>query len=111
MILIFYNANKLEIRHLFVIQAAYSLTIVLFELPSGYLADRWGRKKTLLAGALLNFGGYLVYSVSFGFEGFLMAQVMLGIGQSFMSGSDTAMLYDTLASMGQQKRYLKLKEE
>ncbi len=107
-ILIFYNANKLEIRHLFVIQAAYSLTIVLFELPSGYLADRWGRKKTLLAGALLNFGGYLVYSVSFGFEGFLMAQVMLGIGQSFMSGSDTAMLYDTLASMGQQKRYLKI---
>lgn len=107
-ILIFYNANKLEIRHLFVIQAAYSLTIVLFELPSGYLADRWGRKKTLLAGALLNFGGYLMYSVSYGFEGFLMAQLMLGIGMSFMSGSDTAMLYDTLASMGQQNRYLKI---
>jgi MFS family permease len=107
-ILIFYNANNLSVRHLFMIQAAYSLTIVLFELPSGYLADRWGRKKTIIAGALLNFGGYLMYSVSYGFEGFLVAQLMLGIGMSFMSGSDTAMLYDTLASMGQQNRYLKI---
>lgn len=107
-ILIFYNANNLSVRHLFVIQAAYSLTIVLFELPSGYLADRWGRKKTLVTGAILNFGGYLLYSVSFGFEGFLMAQIMLGMGQSFMSGSDTAMLYDTLVSENKQHQYLKI---
>ena len=107
-ILIFYNANNLSVRHLFYIQAAYSLTIVLLEIPTGYLADVWGRKNTLIIGAFFGFAGYMTYSLTSGFSYFLMAEVMLGIGQSFISGTDTALLYDTMVALKKEEKYLKV---
>ena len=107
-ILIFYNANHLSVRHLFIIQAVYSLTILGFEIPSGMLADIWGRKRTLVIGALFGFLGYSIYSFSSGFFGFLLAEIILGIGQSCISGTDTAMLYDTMLAMNKQEKYLKI---
>lgn len=107
-ILLFYNAHDLSVRHLFIIQAAYSITIVALEIPSGYLADVWGRKKTILLGAFLSFFGYFTYTLGAGFETFLLAEVLLGIGHSFISGTDTAMLYDTTIAMKSEDKYLKI---
>jgi MFS family permease len=107
-ILIFYNANHLSVTHLFLLQAVYSISIVALEVPSGYLADVWGRKNTLIVGAVLGFAGYLVYSVSSHFWGFFIAEVMLGIGQSFISGTDTALLYDTLIVLKSEDQYIKV---
>jgi len=83
----------------------YAMVIVLLELPSGYLADVLGRKKTLIIGAFLGAAGFLVYSLTHSYVGFLIAEVALGAGQSFISGADSAMLYDTLASGKHQKEY------
>jgi hypothetical protein len=44
--------------------------------------------------------------LSFGFAGFLIAEIILGIGQSLISGADSAMLYDTLLDMKKEKKYL-----
>ncbi|HEY9125465.1 MAG TPA: MFS transporter [Bacteroidales bacterium] len=107
-ILLFYNASHLSVRHLFIAQAAYSLTIVLLEIPSGYAADRWGRKNTIVIGALFGFLGFLAYSISSAFIVFVLAEIMLGIGQSFISGADTAMLYDTLIAHKKENDYLKI---
>lgn len=82
-----------------------ALSIVFFEVPSGYLADAIGRKKTLVLGSILGALGYVIYSVSFSFSGFLVAMVVLGIGQSLISGSDSAMLYETLVDMNRTGEY------
>lgn len=107
-IMLFYDNNHLSVRHLFIIQAVYSVTIVALEIPSGYLADVWGRKNTLIVGAILGFSGYFTYSLSSDFWGFLFAEVMLGIGHSFISGTDTAILYDTLIALDKEDKYLKV---
>ncbi|MGC9331397.1 MAG: MFS transporter [Bacteroidales bacterium] len=107
-IVLFYQANGLGMREVLLLQAVYSITIVILEIPSGYAADTWGRKSTLVIGAVLGTLGFVVYSFSYGFWGFLMAEMVLGTGQSFISGSDSAMLYDTLLSQNKQHQYLKL---
>ncbi len=106
--LIFYNANHLTVKHLFTIQAVYSLAIVILEIPSGYMADVWGRKNTIIIGAVLGFIGYFIYSVSSGFWYFMFAEIILGIGSSFISGTDTALLYDTLLSNDLENQYIKI---
>jgi MFS family permease len=106
-IVLFYQANGLGMREVLSLQAVYSIAIVALEIPSGYAADVWGRKTTLVIGSILGVCGFVVYSFSFGFWGFLIAELVLGIGQSFISGSDSAMLYDSLLSDGKQKKYLK----
>jgi len=101
----FYNSMGLTITEIMVLKSVYSVVIVSLELPSGYFADVLGRKKTLVAGAFLCAAGFYIYSFSFSYVGFLIAEVALGAGQSFISGADSAMLYDTLSSGRKEGEY------
>ncbi len=103
----FYKANGLGMKDVMLLQGVYSITIVILEIPSGYFADVIGRKKTIVIGAFMGFLGFLTYSLSFGFWGFLLAETILGIGQSFISGSDSALLYDTLLDLKREGEYIK----
>ncbi len=106
-IVLFYQDNGLAMQDIFTLKAVYSIAIVILEIPSGYLADVLGRKKTLIIGTILGFLGFVVYDFSFSFWGFLMAELVLGLGQSLISGADSALLYDSLKAMGNEKKYLK----
>ncbi len=103
----FYQSNGLEMRDVFTLQAIYSVAIVVLEIPSGYLADVLGRRKTLIIGTVLGTLGFGIYTFSYGFWGFLMAEMILGFGQSLISGADSAMLYDSLVASGKEKQYIK----
>ncbi|MGC9375280.1 MAG: MFS transporter [Bacteroidales bacterium] len=106
-VVLFYEDNGLAMRHVFLLQAIYSVSIVILEIPSGYLADVLGRKSTLVIGTIMGLLGFLTYSFSYGFTGFLVAEIILGIGQSLISGADSAMLYDTLQEDGKKEQYIK----
>lgn len=103
----FYTDNGLDMHQIMILQAVYSVSIVVLEIPSGYFADVIGRKRTLLLGCILASLGYTIYSFSFGFLGFLLAELVLGFGQSFVSGADSAMLYDSLLDNRKEKEYIK----
>jgi MFS family permease len=76
-------------------QAMFALTIALCEVPSGYIADTWGRRETILLGAALNAVGFLSLLGADSFMDFLLYEVILGVGFSLISGADLALLYDT----------------
>jgi MFS family permease len=101
----FYESNGLSMKDIMILQAVYSVAIVVLEVPSGYLADVIGRRKTLIIGTIFGTMGFVTYSLSYGFYGFLIAEVILGIGQSCISGADSAMLYDSLLDKGEEKKY------
>ena len=103
-IVLFYQENGLTLQEIFILQAFFSLIIVVFEIPSGYFGDVMSRKYSLLTGSILAFLGYLVYSISYGFWGFLGAEFLLGLGASFISGSDSAMLYDSLVELEKENK-------
>jgi MFS family permease len=107
-IVLFYQENGLSMSQVLVIQSIFSIAIVIFEVPSGYFADVSGRKNSIVIGSFLVFGGFVVYAASYGFWGFLIAELILGLGSSFISGSDSAMLYDTLADLNREAEYMKL---
>ncbi len=107
-IVLFYKSNGLTMKDIFLLQSVYSLTLMVLEIPTGYFADRVGRKTSILFGAVLGFTGYLAYSFSFGFWQFVVAEVILGVSQSLVSGADSAMLFDTLAAAKQKDKYTQL---
>lgn len=43
-LVIFYQAHGLSMKQVMIIQAVFSISLVLIEIPSGYFADRFGRK-------------------------------------------------------------------
>ena len=106
-VVLFYQDNGLGMQQIFWLKSIYSVAMVAMEIPSGYMADVWGRKKSLILGAFLGAGGMALYSFSHGFWAFTSAEIVLGIGYSFISGSDSALLYDTLKSAQHEQDYMK----
>ncbi len=88
-------------------QALFALTVAISEVPSGYLADLWGRKNTILCGAVLSALGFGLLCLANTFWEFMAYEFILGIGISLNSGADLALLYDTnnhLSSKGDTQR-------
>lgn len=84
-------------------QAIFALTIALCEVPSGYIADTWGRRGAILAGAALNAGGFLSLLWADSFLDFVLYEIILGVGFSLISGADLALLYDTEVYLQEQE--------
>jgi len=103
----FIQSNGLNLFQLFVLQSAFSITFVALEIPSGYFSDKWGRKKTLLIGSVCATIGALVYTLGSSFESFLLAEIVIGIGSAFFSGTDSALLFESLEETGKKKDYKK----
>ena len=106
-VVLFYQENGLTMSQIFILKSIYSIAMVATELPSGYMADVWGCRKTLLLGAILGTLGIIIYSVSGNFSSFVVAEIVLGVGFSFISGADSALLYDSLKAENREDEYIK----
>ncbi len=107
-IVLFWQDNGLSLTQIMVLQSLYSLTIVLLEVPSGYFADVFGRRKSLLLASIFLTFGIFTYSLGYNFYQFLIAEILWGVGDSFVSGTDSALVYDTLRDLKQEKLYKKV---
>jgi MFS family permease len=107
-LVLFYQDNGLSLEDVFTVQAFFSICVIFFEVPSGYFADRLGRKQSMLIGAICSSLGFAIYAFSYTLPHFLLAQFFIALGSSFVSGSDSALLYDTLLNLEREKEYQKV---
>lgn len=106
-IVLFYEDHGLGLQDVFILKSVYSIAAVALEIPSGYLADVWGRRKCLILGCILFFFGYLCYSFTSTFTAFVIAEILLGTGQTLVNGADSALLYDTTVQYKKENLYLR----
>ena len=107
-IVLFFQENGLTLMEVMILQSVYSFTIAITEMPSGYIADYFGRKNSLIFGTILTFCGYLIFSNFSSFDFFVSAQIIIALGSSLMSGADSALMYDTLLEIEDEKQYTKV---
>lgn len=86
------------------LQSWFSMWIFVLEVPTGVVADRWGRKWSVLLGALIWALGALVYASAPAFVLFLLAEFLMALAASLISGADKALIYDFLKEKGQSER-------
>ena len=98
----FKDAIGMSMGEIMLLQGAFGLAMVLFEFPSGYLADRIGYRRTLMIGAVLNAIGWTIYVRAETIPHILIAEIVLGIGISLISGTDSALLYESLEETGDE---------
>jgi MFS family permease len=88
----------------FAANAFFTAGLVLFEIPTGVVADTKGRRRSFLLGAatlLLSTLLYLLmWQVRAPFWGWAVASLLIGLGFSFFSGAVEAWLVDALAATG-----------
>jgi len=97
----------LDIFGVFVANAAFTAGMVVFELPTGVLADTAGRRLSFLLSlailSLTTVGYVLVARVGGGLLAFCAVSVVMGLGFTFYSGAVEAWLVDALKSTGFEK--------
>ena len=94
-ILIFLNdgLSYFQIGFLYSIR---EITIQIFEIPSGMLADSWGRRKTMLIALLSYVVSFIFFYLSNSFLFYLIAMIFFGFAEAFRSGTHKAMIVDYL---------------
>ncbi|MGK7940248.1 MAG: MFS transporter [Crocosphaera sp.] len=107
-IMLFYESYGLSIEQSIFLKTVLSLSIFIFEVPSGYVADKWGRTFCLMSGSSIWVMGWLIYCTQNTFHWFILAEALTGIGGSLISGADTALTYDTLLQLGRVNEYRKI---
>ena len=77
----------------------------LMEIPSGYIADRFGHKNSLAFGAFVSAISVLPYLFFTNFWGGLVANVGFFVGMAFASGTLQAFMHETLLALGRDSEY------
>jgi hypothetical protein len=93
-------SQGIGMRQFMELQAVFALVILAGEVPSGLLSDLWGRKKTLLLGAILKAVSFSLLPLWSSYEGFLVYHLTMGVALSLISGGDVALLYDSHLAAG-----------
>ena len=78
---------------------------IVFEVPSGFFADKYGRKTSLVLAQILSICSLLLFIFAPSFEWLLIGSVIGGLSGSLFSGADSAILYDTSLVLGKEKEY------
>ncbi len=105
---LFYIANQVPLKQFSIIMSAFLLTTIIFEVPSGVIADLLGYKKTLIIARTLYIIEILIISFSHGFWPFLIGKIISGIGVSLSSGTNQAFLFNTLKRLKRTKEHKKI---
>ena len=94
----------LSISEAFVVNAFFTIGQVVFEVPTGVVADMWGRRTSYLLGSATLLASTLLYLLMWDIRaplwGWAIASMVIGLGFTFFSGAVEAWLVDALAANG-----------
>ncbi|MEP4195138.1 MAG: MFS transporter [Aliishimia sp.] len=91
-----YFQNELSAAEAILLYAVFDISATILEVPSGYMSDRLGRRMTLMCASVISLIGLILLGVGSSFLVFALAQFCLGAGMAFISGTNTALLYESL---------------
>jgi len=102
---LFFLEKGLSLSEILALQTIFSIAVVVWEVPSGYFADRFGRAFSIKLSAPLAAGAMLAYAVGQSFWWFALCELLLAVADGLISGADTALLFDSLKSDGQADEF------
>ncbi|HSX05128.1 MAG TPA: MFS transporter [Candidatus Saccharimonadales bacterium] len=106
----FFLQHGLSLSQIFLLQSIFSLAYLLWEIPSGYIADRFGRAFSIKLSAPIAAAAMVAYGFSTHFWQFVIWELVLAIANGLISGIDTALLIDSLRAEGREEEFVRLSQ-
>lgn len=92
----FWLSLGLSMREVLEVQAIFGIAVALFEVPTGYVADMWGRRASLIVGTFFSGVGFTILPFADTYWTLVLFEVVVAFGGSFVSGADIALVFDSL---------------
>jgi len=104
----FTDWGGINFTQIMILQSWFMLWVFLLEIPTGTVADYFGRKQSLILASGVNVIAALVYASVPNFYIFLLGEFLWAMSAAFLSGADEAFTYDTLKKIGETSRSKKV---
>ena len=101
------DERGLSLTQVGLIEAVFWVSMFVAEVPTGAIADRWGRRISLALGGFLFTAGTFVFVIADSFAGLAIGYVIMAVSMTLYSGSGHALLFDTLRTLGRSREYEK----
>ena len=98
-------SRGLSLAQIGTLEAILAVVLFCFEVPSGYVADRFGRKYAMAMSSIAFAVSYGLFATAHNFTGFIVPFMLMGIGFAMLSGADEAYLFDSLKEQKQETQY------
>jgi len=98
--ILFLIDQGLSFTQIGVLYAVREISINLLEIPSGMLADAFGRRRVLLISFTSYIASFVIFYFSHSFIFFLLAFILFGAGDAFRSGTHKGLIMDYLKQQG-----------
>ncbi len=95
----------LTLGQVLLFEALYSAVVIATELPTGMIADRFGRRVSLLIGTASVVIAFLAFGLSGSLFVLMTAYAFFAAAETSFSGADSAMLYDSLKSVRRERDF------
>jgi MFS family permease len=98
----------LSLTQITLLDIPFFLLVVAAEVPTGAVADRFGRRISLILGSLMIAIAFFIFGIADNYIIILVSWTAWGFGQTFQSGADAAILYDSLKQIGREDDFQKI---
>jgi MFS family permease len=105
---LFWQDNGLSMFDVYLLQGLFAIAMVILEVPAGLIADKLGKKTSLIFSTIILFLAFLIYGYGTNFSIFLISELLCALGVSLISGADSALLYDSLKALNRENEYQKI---
>ncbi|MEY4667735.1 MAG: hypothetical protein RL518_434 [Pseudomonadota bacterium] len=92
----FWSSLGLSMREILEIQAIFGLSVAVFEIPTGYVADLWSRKASVCLGCFIAGCGFTCIPFCTTYESIIIYEVIIALGGSLVSGADISIVYESI---------------
>jgi len=93
---------------IFILQAFYAICSFALEVPTGVVADKYGRKVSISLGMFCGAASYAVMGSYPHLAVFFIAKFLAAMGLAFISGADKALMYETVKKDKFKKSYSRM---
>lgn len=100
---LFLTSRGLDVFQINAVLATYGITVVLFEVPTGAIADVFGRRLAFVLGCAVRSAAYALYTLAHDFRTCVMAEFVDAIGTTLVSGALDAWMVDTTRAAGETR--------
>ena len=90
---------RVDYTRMFILQAWFLFWVFILEVPTGVVADKFGRKMSVAIGCLLFAADMLFFGLSRNYYLLFAAEFLGAVGMTLISGADQALLYDSLVAL------------
>ncbi len=102
---VFQKQSGLGDAEIFSIQSLYYLFFIGFEIPTGFLADVLGHRRSMVLAGFFLFAAHLPLYLALNFWTFLTHFLGVALARSFASGSASSYIFGHLSQKGEVERY------